>query len=35
MYNSTKDKKQHPERIELKKFCASCRKRVVFKETKK
>jgi large subunit ribosomal protein L33 len=34
-YNSTKDKKQNPERLELKKFCAFCRKRTPHKETKK
>ena len=34
-YNSTKDKKQNPERLELNKFCASCRKRTPHKETKK
>jgi len=34
-YNSTKDKKQNPERLELKKFCAFCRKRTAHKETKK
>jgi len=34
-YNSTKDKKQKPERLELKKFCPFCRKHVLHKETKK
>ena len=34
-YNSTKDKKQKPERLELKKFCRFCRKHVLHKETKK
>ena len=34
-YNSTKDKKQKPERLELNKFCPSCRKHVQHKETKK
>ena len=34
-YNSTKDKKQSPERLELKKFCSFCRVRTPHKETKK
>ena len=34
-YNSTKDKRQNPERLELKKFCRFCRKHVLHKETKK
>ena len=34
-YNSTKDKKQKPERIELKKYCRFCRKHIVHKEMKK
>ncbi len=34
-YNSTKDKRKNPERLELKKFCRFCRKHVLHKETKK
>ncbi|HPN88122.1 MAG TPA: 50S ribosomal protein L33 [Candidatus Omnitrophota bacterium] len=34
-YGSTKDKKQKPERIELKKFCRFCRKHTPHKEMKK
>ena len=34
-YNSTKDKKKKPERIELNKYCRFCRKRTPHKETKK
>ncbi|MBI4309340.1 MAG: 50S ribosomal protein L33 [Candidatus Omnitrophica bacterium] len=34
-YSSTKDKKQHPERLELKKFCRFCRQHIIHKETKK
>ena len=33
-YTSTKNKKLHAERIELKKFCPFCRKHVVHKEQK-
>ncbi|MBI4431978.1 MAG: 50S ribosomal protein L33 [Candidatus Omnitrophica bacterium] len=33
-YTSTKNKKLHPERIELKKFCAFCRKHTAHKEQK-
>ncbi len=34
-YTSTKDKKQHPDRLELKKFCRFCRKHTAHKEIKK
>ena len=34
-YCSTKDKKQKPERLELKKYCRFCRKHIVHKEIKK
>jgi len=33
-YNSHKNKKTLKERLELKKFCNSCRKHVLHKETK-
>ncbi|OGW92298.1 MAG: 50S ribosomal protein L33 [Omnitrophica bacterium RIFCSPHIGHO2_02_FULL_63_14] len=33
-YTSNKNKKLHPERIELKKFCPFCRKHTVHKEQK-
>jgi len=33
-YSKTKNKKTSTERIELKKFCPSCRKHQVHKETK-
>jgi len=33
-YTSTKDKKKHPERIELKKYCRFDRKHTLHKETK-
>ena len=33
-YNTTKDKKTHPERLEMKKYCRFCRKHTVHKETK-
>ncbi|MCP4649533.1 MAG: 50S ribosomal protein L33 [PVC group bacterium] len=33
-YNSTKNKKKHSEKLELKKFCRSCRKHTPHKETK-
>ncbi len=33
-YNTTKDKKAHPERVEMKKYCRFCRKHTVHKETK-
>ena len=34
-YASTKDKKQQPERLELKKYCRFCRKHVLHREVKK
>ncbi|MCC6758081.1 MAG: 50S ribosomal protein L33 [Candidatus Omnitrophica bacterium] len=34
-YSSTKDKKQNPDRIELKKYCRFCRKHVLHRELKK
>ncbi|MBP6342348.1 MAG: 50S ribosomal protein L33 [Candidatus Omnitrophica bacterium] len=34
-YNSTKDKKKKPERIETSKYCRFCRKHTPHKETKK
>ncbi len=33
-YTGDKNKKQHPERLELKKFCPFCRKHTVHKEQK-
>lgn len=33
-YNTTKDKKNHPERMEISKYCRFCRKHTVHKETK-
>ena len=33
-YNLTKDKKTHPERMEIKKYCPFCRKHTLHKETK-
>ncbi|MCX6338294.1 MAG: 50S ribosomal protein L33 [Candidatus Aureabacteria bacterium] len=33
-YMSTKDKKKHPDRIELKKYCRFERKHTLHKETK-
>ncbi|MBM3251966.1 MAG: 50S ribosomal protein L33 [Candidatus Omnitrophica bacterium] len=33
-YNSTKDKKKNPKKLELKKFCRFCRKHTVHKEIK-
>ena len=33
-YNTTKDKKTHPERMELRKYCRFCRKHTPHKETK-
>jgi len=33
-YNTMKDKKEHPERIETKKYCKFCRKHTLHKETK-
>ena len=34
-YCSTKDKKQNPDRLELKKYCRFCRKHVLHREMKK
>ncbi len=34
-YSSTKDKKQNPDRLELKKYCRFCRKHVLHREMKK
>ena len=33
-YNTTKEKKNHPERLETRKYCRFCRKHTVHKETK-
>jgi large subunit ribosomal protein L33 len=33
-YTATKNKKAHPERLEIKKFCPFCRKHTVHKEQK-
>ena len=33
-YNTTKDKKAHPERIETKKYCRFCKRHTTHKETK-
>ena len=33
-YNTKKDKKNHPERMETKKYCRFCRKHTMHKETK-
>ncbi len=33
-YNSDKNKKQNPDRMELKKYCSNCKKHTVHKETK-
>ncbi|HBB58787.1 MAG TPA: 50S ribosomal protein L33 [Lachnospiraceae bacterium] len=33
-YDTTKDKKTHPDRIEIRKYCKFCRKHTVHKETK-
>ena len=33
-YNMTKDKKNHPDRMETKKYCRFCRKHTLHKETK-
>ncbi|MFA5088051.1 MAG: 50S ribosomal protein L33 [Candidatus Omnitrophota bacterium] len=34
-YSSTKDKKKHPDRLELKKYCRFCRKHTIHRELKK
>jgi large subunit ribosomal protein L33 len=33
-YNTTKDKKTHPERMEIKKYCRFCKTHTQHKETK-
>lgn len=33
-YNTTKNKANNPERLELKKYCPTCRKETAHKETK-
>ena len=33
-YNTTKDKKAHPDRMETKKYCIFCRTHTLHKETK-
>ena len=33
-YNMTKDKKNHPDRMETKKYCRCCKKHTLHKETK-
>ena len=33
-YNTQKNKKNNPERIQMKKFCPTCKKRTVHKESK-
>ncbi len=33
-YNTTKDKKAHPERMETKKYCRFCKSHTLHKETK-
>lgn len=33
-YNTTKEKKNHPERMEIKKYCKFCKAHTVHKETK-
>ena len=33
-YDTTKDKKTHPDRMEIKKYCRFCRKHTTHKETK-
>lgn len=33
-YNTTKDKKTHPDRMETKKYCRFCRTHTMHKETK-
>ncbi|MFA5808028.1 MAG: 50S ribosomal protein L33 [bacterium] len=33
-YTTTKNKKTTPDKLELKKFCSSCRKHTAHKETK-
>ena len=33
-YNTTKDKKVHPDRMEVKKFCRTCNTHTLHRETK-
>ena len=33
-YDTTKDKRTHPERLEMKKYCRFCRKHTLHRETK-
>ena len=33
-YNTTKEKKNHPERMEIKKFCRFCNKHTAHRETR-
>ncbi|MBQ6367876.1 MAG: 50S ribosomal protein L33 [Lachnospiraceae bacterium] len=33
-YISTRNKKKHPEKLEIKKYCSKCRKMTVHKEKK-
>lgn len=33
-YNTTKDKKTHPDRMEIRKYCRFCRQHTMHKETK-
>ena len=33
-YDTTKDKKEHPDRIETKKYCRFCKRHTLHKETK-
>ena len=33
-YDTTKDKKTHPDRIEIRKYCKFCKKHTTHKETK-
>ncbi|HAJ74084.1 MAG TPA: 50S ribosomal protein L33 [Lachnospiraceae bacterium] len=33
-YNTTKDKKVHPERLEFSKYCRFCKKHTTHRETK-
>jgi len=33
-YSSTKNKKKHPDKLELKKFCKKCKKHTLHKEIK-
>jgi len=33
-YTTTKNKRKHPNRVEFKKFCSTCRKHVIHKQTR-